>query len=91
MAATVELDHPDQSESLVATELDLDQRTRQTESLGADPGARPGEHALERTELLAVVVGVDEHLFDQLVQFGIGPGTPHSLHRRAALKRVEQT
>ncbi len=89
MTATVEINHADETSPFIAVEHHLDQPARHTERFGGNRKVGLGEHTLERSKLLAVVVRVDDHLLDQLVEFGIGP-LRHKCHGRPP-KRMPRT
>ncbi len=81
---TIESDDSDQPPSLITVELDAIQHACQPDSLRRHTKARLRKHALERTELLALAVRVDEHILEQLIQLTVRPRLRHSRHRRPA-------
>ncbi len=59
--------------ALVTVELDRVQQARQPDDLSDDMQAGLCERALERAELLAVTVRIDEHVLDQLIELSFRP------------------
>ena len=93
MAATIEINHPDQTPPLIAIEHDLDQGARHAKRLRRDLEIGLGKHTLERPELLTVVERIYKDLLYQFVQLSIRRRQHHDIVdlRRGPDERCAQT
>ena len=70
MQRSVEHDLTFQTAAFIAIESDRDQRTRHPQRRGRHRQANLIERALERRQLLRIIVRVDKNLLDQTIQIG---------------------